>query len=66
MKRKPPGLAGNSHNHLAVEVLESRNLLAVSSFEIEDVNPTSETFGDLVSPEDFEGQTSAWYFGHST
>jgi hypothetical protein len=31
-----------------------------------DVNATSPTFGQYILPEDFEGQVSAWYFGHST
>jgi len=31
-----------------------------------DVNATSPTFGDEVSPTDLRGQVSVWYFGHST
>ena len=60
------------------EVLELRQLLAASGlvelaegeplddFSLVDVNPTSETFNQTVSPRDYIGQTSAWYFGHST
>ena len=33
---------------------------------IEDVNETSETFGQAVHPNDYLGKASAWYFGHST
>ena len=33
---------------------------------LEDVNATSETFGMQLHPTDFAGQTTAWYFGHST
>ena len=31
-----------------------------------DVNPTSPTFNKDIVPEDFQGQVSAWYFGHAT
>ena len=60
------------------EMLEFRQLLAASGlvelaegepldeFLLVDVNPTSETFNQTVSPRDYLGQTSAWYFGHST
>ena len=51
---------------LSIEWLESRRLLAVTPFSLEDVNPTSATYGQMVSPADFAGQTSAWYFAHST
>ncbi len=35
-------------------------------FQLEDVNATSPTFGQTVSPRDLLGQVSAWYFTHST
>ena len=38
----------------------------VSEFSLADMNATSSTFGDNVSPRDFLGRGSAWYFGHST
>jgi len=66
MKRILPARIGSFSMKLGVEGLESRRLLAVTAFELEDVNPTSATFGQMVSPEDFAGQTSAWYFSHST
>ncbi len=31
-----------------------------------DVNATSPTFDQAVSPSDLRGQVSVWYFGHST
>ena len=31
-----------------------------------DVNPTSPTYEQMLSLEDYEGSVSAWYFGHST
>ncbi len=64
--------------HPQVESLESRNLLSTTSsstaegadrvadFALLDVNPTSATFNQTVSPRDYLGQVSAWYFGHST
>ena len=39
---------------------------AVVDFALIDVNDTSLTSGLTVSPRDYLGQVSAWYFGHST
>ena len=45
-------------------------LLAVGDtppdFSVLDVNSTSDTFDTMVSVGQFEGQVSAWYFGHAT
>lgn len=38
----------------------------VPDFSLPDVNPTSATFEQAVSPRDHLEQVSAWYFGHST
>jgi hypothetical protein len=38
----------------------------VADFQLEDVNPSSATNGQLVSPRDFQGMISGWYFGRST
>ena len=35
-------------------------------FSLEDVNPTSATFGMPVSPRDFIGTVTGWYFGHAS
>lgn len=34
-------------------------------FSLVDVNPSSVTHGQAVSPRDYEGNISAWYFGHA-
>ena len=39
---------------------------AMPCFALEDVNPNSTTFGKQVTPRQFLGQISAWYFGHSS
>jgi len=39
---------------------------SVPDFALTDVNSTSTTYDTLVSPRDFLGEVSAWYFGHST
>lgn len=39
---------------------------AVADFGLPDVNPTSPTAGRTVSPRDYLGSVSAWYFGHAT
>lgn len=58
------------------ESLEDRQLLdghglaaagePVAEFSLLDVNPTSPRFNESVSPSDYSGQTTAWYFIHST
>lgn len=35
-------------------------------FGLVDTNPNAFTFGQTISPRDYTGQVSAWYFGHST
>jgi hypothetical protein len=38
----------------------------VTDFHLEDVNPASALYKKSVSPRDYLGQVSAWYFGHAT
>jgi hypothetical protein len=38
----------------------------LADFSLVDVNPASPTSGRNVSPHDFDGRVSAWYFGHSS
>ncbi len=38
----------------------------VPDFTLTDVNPNSATHDQGVSPRDYLGEVSAWYFGHST
>ena len=35
-------------------------------FSLADVNPTSPSFEQNVSPRDYLGQVSGWYFGFAT
>ena len=39
---------------------------AQAEFLLPDVNPTSQTYNTNVSPRDYEGGVSAWYFGAAT
>lgn len=39
---------------------------ALPAFSLVDVNLNSARYQELVSPRDYAGQVSAWYFGHST
>lgn len=39
---------------------------AVPDFSLTDLNPGSPTSGKDVSPRQYLGKISAWYFGHST
>ncbi len=38
----------------------------VPDFALTDENPASSTYQKSVSPRDYLGQVSAWYFGHAT
>ena len=38
----------------------------VRDFSLVDLNSTSPTYNQQVSPRDFLDQTSLWYFGHAT
>ena len=57
-----------------IEQLEPRYLLnggpplgaVAPDFSLLDANSTSATYNQPVSPRDFLGQTSGWYFGHAT
>jgi hypothetical protein len=35
-------------------------------FSLKDVNPNSATHDSTISPRDYLGKVSAWYFGHAT
>ena len=39
---------------------------ALPDFSVTDVNPNSVRYREAVSPRDYLGQISAWYFGHAT
>ena len=47
------------------EVAEGESNL-VADFSLTDGNPNSATYNHSISPRDYLGQTSVWYFGHST
>ncbi len=38
----------------------------VPDFALVDVNPTSSTYNQPVSPRDYLQEVSGWYFGHAT
>jgi len=40
--------------------------VTLADFALADVNPTSQTFNTNVSPRDYQGKISAWYFGAAT
>ncbi|MFP6684891.1 MAG: hypothetical protein VB934_09265 [Polyangiaceae bacterium] len=41
-------------------------MMAAPDFSIKDVNPSSASLGNDISPKDYQGQATAWFFGHST
>lgn len=40
--------------------------VTLGDFSLVDLNPASATSMKNVSPHDFDGRVSAWYFGHSS
>jgi hypothetical protein len=49
-------------------ILEPQGLPADAApdFTLLDINSASPRYDELVSPRDYVGRISAWYFGHST
>jgi hypothetical protein len=41
-------------------------LAPVADFSLLDVNTASATFNQHISPRDYLGQVTGWYFGHAT
>lgn len=39
-------------------------LISQNDFELEDLNPNSEFFGQMIGPNTFFGEISIVYFGH--
>ena len=40
------------------------SLFSQSNFELEDLNPNSEFYGQVIGPADFLGEISIIFFGH--
>jgi len=51
-------------SHAGLPVVASAGM--VSDFALVDVNSTSSTYQQAVSPRDYLKQVSGWYFGHAT
>ena len=45
---------------------DGRGTEIMPDFALPDVNDTSSTFAQSVSPRDYLGQVSGWYFGKAT
>ena len=60
----------NTATDLSVDTLRSQTGTfpydTVPSRALEDMNPSSKTFGTLQSAADYEGAVSVWYFTHAT
>jgi hypothetical protein len=46
--------------------LDAADTAQIDDFALLDVNPTSTTYRRLVSPRDYLGTVTGWYFGHAT
>lgn len=58
------GVGGTASSGGAPPMLAVGDLVA--DFSLLDVNPTSSTANQAVSPRDYLQRVSGWYFGHST
>lgn len=63
-------LNGNSNSNVNVNANDNTapqpGKDAVLDFSLIDVNPASPRFNQDISPRDYLGEISAWYFGHAT
>lgn len=50
----------------AISTTTAQSAEPVPELSLMDMNPTSDTHGQMVSPRDYVGKVSGWYFGHST
>ena len=50
----------------AAQLVERTEAPPDPDFGLVDVNPTSSTYQQAVSPRDYLKQVSGWYFGHAT
>ena len=68
MPRGNRSLVGRPVAGCELEVLEPRHMLAevVPGFGLVDVTPASATYNQTVSPRDYLGQVSAYYFVRTT
>jgi hypothetical protein len=59
---------GCSDDDSGKSILEPNTLPenAAPDFSILDINPDSPRYDEMVSPRDYVGQISAYYFGHAT
>tara|TARA_B100000925_G_scaffold197011_1_gene149155 strand:+ start:111 stop:281 length:171 start_codon:yes stop_codon:yes gene_type:complete len=49
---------------LLIIFLLTNFLFSQSNFELEDLNPNSEFYGQVIGPADFLGEISIIFFGH--
>ena len=54
----PHGTVSNGNDHPSAD--------AMPDFSLPDNNPNSSRFNQGVSPRDYLGDISVWYFGHAT
>ena len=60
----PPGTVPNGNGNSNGSGGPSAD--ALPDFALTDINPASPRFNESISPRDYLGEVSAWYFGHST
>jgi hypothetical protein len=61
-----PDAAGDAPVDAPVDATSDGLSGLAPDFALEDVNPNSSTYQSMVSPSQYLGQVSAWYFGHAT
>mgnify|MGYP003329007639 FL=1 len=61
-----PSDSGIADSALADSADTGVDTAAVPDFSLEDLNPGSVRYGEMISPRDYLEQVSGWYFIHST
>jgi len=64
--RLPIALAALTLSVACTPVIGFETGEVLPEFSLEDVNISSATYGDFITPSYFRGQSSAWYFGHAS
>jgi hypothetical protein len=60
-----PGCGGDKTTNPQDNTPPVLDSTAVPDFQLADVNPNSPTYGHRISPRDYIGKVSGWYFGNA-
>lgn len=66
VSQNTPSAIAASSEAVKINSMVQLNNGQAPDFQLKDLNPTSSTYDLMVSPRDFFGGISAWYFGSAT